>query len=321
MGPGWIGRPELGLEDRPLSEKEIQKAAYNFLPGTPLGSPFVDVQHDFIKQAEVVESFITSGPYDFNGITYPPGTWFLTSKITNPEIIEGVRNGTYTGYSVSAWPENQRQRLEQKINEGQLIAKGLFSNVKEGEWFPLAVSIAKMPFYPEAVFKVFETDEFIKKNIPDQEVGKLSEEKNALFRVIDKLLDNAINKEVKAEDAQTIMESPKFVTEEMLDSKLDGLLNKVKDLVEASQAEEETEETEETEEVEEEAETTEAEAETTETESEEDSTEEEAEEVETEEALISKAIKIDEVKAEKKGNRGFLADCGCDPLGRNPKYL
>ena len=318
MGPGWIGRPELGLEDRPLSEKEIQKAAYNFLPGTPLGSPFVDVQHDFIKQAEVVESFITSGPYDFNNITYPPGTWFLTSKITNPEIIEGVRNGTYTGYSLSAWPENQRQRLEQKINEGQLIAKGLFSNVKEGEWFPLAVSIAKMPFYPEAVFKVFETDEFIKKNIPDQEVGKLSEEKNALFRVIDKLLDNAINKEVKAEDAQTIMESPKFVTEEMLDSKLDGLLDKVKDLLEASQAEEETEEAEE----EAEDETTEAQAETTETETEENSEEDETTEAEaSDDTMISKAIKIDEVKQEEKGSNGFMADCGCDALGRNPKYL
>ena len=150
LGPGWIGRPAMGLTDRPLTPPEIQKAAHGFLPGTPI----VDVQHDLKKQAEVVESFITSNDYQFNGQTYPPGTWFVTSKVTDPTLIKGIQDGTFTGYSVGAWPEEYRDRL---------VAKGLFSDVKEGEWFALAVSIAKLPFYPEAIFKVFQPDEVIKK--------------------------------------------------------------------------------------------------------------------------------------------------------------
>lgn len=325
LGPGWTGRPELGLTDRPLTPPEIQKAAHGFLPGTPI----VDVQHDLKKQAEVVESFITSNDYQFNGQTYPPGTWFVTSKVTDPTLIKGIQDGTFTGYSVGAWPEEYRDRL---------VAKGLFSDVKEGEWFALAVSIAKLPFYPEAIFKVFQPDEVIKKNIPDMEVDKLTEEDKGIGSAFNKLLDFVINKEAKAEDVKTIAEATKgqqFVTEEMLDNKLDAHYKKMEELMKGSKVEDEDDkkakaksekEEDEDEDKKEEAKKEskdskeEKKAKAKEDESKDDKEDEDSEDND-DDTMISKAIKIDDAKQGKKGKTTFMEECGLDPQGRNPKYL
>lgn len=304
LGPGWIGRPELGLTDRGLTEQEIQKAAHGFTAGTPI----IDVQHDLIKQADVVESFITSDNYTFNDYVYPPGTWFVTSQVSDPKIISQIQSGELIGYSVGAWPEEYRDKL---------VAKGLFTDVSEGEWFALAVSLAKLPFYPEAVFKVFEPDEIIKKEIPELEDDKLSEDGNVLANAFNKLLDIAISKNVEAEDVPQIIEQPKFITEEMLDAKLDAHYQKIEGLL---QVEESTEESDE--EAEEEAPESEeaASEESEETEETPEESEPETPEV-ADDTMISKAIQIDEVKNDKEASKGFLGDCGCDALGRNPKYL
>lgn len=327
LGPGWIGRPAMGLTDRPLTPSEIQKAAHGFLPGTPI----VDVQHDLKKQAEVVESFITSNDYQFNGQTYPPGTWFVTSKVTDPTLIKGIQDGTFKGYSVGAWPEEYRDRL---------VAKGLFSDVKEGEWFALAVSIAKLPFYPEAIFKVFQPDEVIKKNIPDMEVDKLTEEDKGIGSAFNKLLDFVINKEAKAEDVKTIAEATKgqqFVTEEMLDNKLDAHYKKMEELVkEAKPKEDEKDDDKSDDDEEDKKEDKEAKKDskdskskdkkekakdTKEEDKEEDDESEDGSKDDGDDTMISKAIKIDDAKQGKKGKTTFMEECGLDPQGRNPDYL
>lgn len=320
LGPGWIGRPAYGLTDRPLTEKEIQKAAYQFLPGTPI----IDVDHDMKKQAEVVESFITSDYYHFNGEVYNPGTWFLTSRVTDPELIREIRSGKFTGYSVGAFPEEYRDRL---------VAKGLFADVKEGEWFAVAVSIAQVPFYPQAIFKVFEPDEFIKKNIPDMEVDNLKEENNALASFTNKLLDLLIKKEVKSAEVKEIAEGPKFVTEEMLDQKLEAHYARISELLSDSKEKQTEEESKESKEEKKESKDTkeekEPEKESKETKESEESKESKKEAKESkedpekseDETMISKAINIDEVKKEKTGNKTFFERAGCDSLGRNPKYL
>jgi hypothetical protein len=331
LGPGWTGRPELGLTDRPLTEKEIQKAAFSFLENNPFDSPLIDKQHEFITKGSLVENFVTSQDYEFNGHVYPPGTWFITTRVSESDMVQGVQDGTYTGFSVSAWPESKRGLLEQKIAENGLIAKGLFNNTKEGEWLPIAVSIAKLPFYPEAVFKVFSPDEIIKKNIENLEVDNLSDGDNALAGFAGKLLDLVINKEAKTEEVKTeLTDGPKFVTEEMLDSKLDAQYKKFEELVNGSKEEAKEDKKEEAksdskedkeEDKKEEAKTDSKEDKKKESKDAKKDKEEDEDSKETDDAMISKAIKIDDVKQGKNGKKTFMEECGLDPMGRNPKYL
>jgi hypothetical protein len=238
---GWPGQPQ----DRPLTAEEIQKAAYQFLPGYSI----IDVQHSFRKQADIVESYIAPEITRFNDNDYPAGTWFITARISDETIIKAVNDGELTGLSVGAFPEKQYEDLKRPI------VKGMFSDVEEGAWFSLAISIVDVPFYPEMVFKVFGPDDFIKKNKQNLEDEFMSEDKTR-----DTLLEKVFDFLIKKEEAEAIPEDePVFITKDELDEALDKILKEIKpvetveDEAEAEEAEEEVVE-EETETVEDEPE-------------------------------------------------------------------
>src|SRR5574343_719828 len=181
LSPGATGWPGM-TQDRPLSAKEIQKAAYQFLPGYSI----IDVQHSFMKQAEVVESYVSPEQTEFNGKMYPEGTWFVTSRVTSPEIIKAVNDGELTGYSIGAFPEKQYKQLKR-------INKSMLNDVEEGAWFPLAISIVDVPFYPEMVFKLFGPDDFIKKEQIVED--KIMSEDKTRDTLLEKIFDYFIKKE------------------------------------------------------------------------------------------------------------------------------
>ena len=293
LSPGLTGRPDMGLTDRPLTPQEIQKAAYSFTAGTPI----VDVQHDFRKQAEVVESYIAPEDTQFNGKSYPAGTWFVTSRVTDPTLKTLIGTGELTGYSVGAFPENAN-------------IKGMFTDVGEKEWFALAVSIVKMPFYPEMIFKVFKQDEFIKKEFKaNTEVSNMSDEDKSAMNLIEKLIDMLpINKGL-----EPVIEAPTpEITLEGLNESIENLrteFEKVKQPTPEPEPvlEAEPEVVEEVEPEEVQAETETEEVETTEAEAEQEP------EPEEEEKLIKKGISPDETTGNTK--KSFMEKLGRDAFG------
>lgn len=199
---------------------DIQRAAYTFLETYRV----VDVQHAFKKIAEPVESYIAPEPTSFNNLDYPAGTWFLTSRIVDDKVKEAVLNGELKGYSVGALPEKDYEQLKRPL---PLIAKKkTFKDVDK--WFPFAVSIVDYPNVPNAIFKVFMLEDVIKKNREieeeDQEgVINMSEDKNALAVVVDKLVDALIKKEDPLEVKQETGEVTETVSLEDLKEKVETI--------------------------------------------------------------------------------------------------
>lgn len=226
LSPGATGWPGM-TQDRPLTAKEIQKAAYQFLPGYSI----IDVQHSFLKQAEVVESYVAPEPTTFNGRQYPEGTWFITSRVTHPEIVKAVNEGELTGYSIGAFPEKQYAELKR-------INKSMFNDVKEGEWFPLAISIVDVPFYPEMVFKLFGPDDFIKKE--SMEDKRMTDEKTR-DTLLEKLFDYFIAKDSKEDEVMEVVE-PEFITKADFEQFKADLLEELKSDEEDEVEDEATEE-------------------------------------------------------------------------------
>jgi hypothetical protein len=227
LSPGATGWPGM-TQDRPLSAKEIQKAAYQFLPGYSI----IDVQHSFMKQAEVVESYVSPEQTEFNGKIYPEGTWFVTSRVTSPEIIKAVNDGELTGYSIGAFPEKQYKELKR-------INKSMFNDVEEGAWFPLAISIVDVPFYPEMVFKLFGPDDFIKKEqIVEDKI--MSEDKTR-----DTLLEKIFDYFIKKEEVKEPVEEPEDVAPEFITkSELDDFKAELIEMLKSDDEDEEDEEVE-----------------------------------------------------------------------------
>lgn len=325
LSPGWIGRPDIGQTDRPLTGVEIQKAAYNF----PIGYPIIDVEHEFKQQAIAVELYVASQPEEFNGKTYNAGTLWATCKVTDPAIQAMVNAGELNGFSVGAFPEKYRDDLK-----SALITKGLFESVKEGDWFALAISLVKEPFYPDAIFKVFGPDEFIKKSYPNMEVDNLTDESKTAWNIVDKLLDkmmiskSAEEKEDKSKYSNELEERVKELKDEIkelkedktkLSKKVDRLTKKLEDKEEEEPEDKEKEDKEDKKEEEQDKDKKEEKKE------EEAKENKETEEVkitdEAKEEAITKSLDIDSSKKQTSNNTSFLESCGCDALGRNKKYL
>ncbi len=242
-GPAMIPGITDRVGDRQLTGEEIQKGAYQFLANYGV----VDVQHSFKRIGDPVESYIAPEPTRFNNINYPAGTWFLTTRVTDPNVQQAIMKGELTGYSVGAMPEKEYNELKRNLP----ITKAMFSDVDEGAWFPLAVSIVDMPAVSDAIFKVFAPLEFIKKEHP-KNGGKNMSEENDKTRdsLLEKMFDHFIKKE-ESKEVETGKEEDKteseFVTMEQLDSKLDSFKTDILDAIKGEDDEEEEEASEESE--------------------------------------------------------------------------
>lgn len=81
----------------------------------------VDLEHDFTKtlkqRGSVLNSWLTETPVsvkteDGNTITYPRGTWFLTTRITDPEAIKLYDSGKLTGYSLTTLDKTSANKFK-----------------------------------------------------------------------------------------------------------------------------------------------------------------------------------------------------------------
>ena len=229
-GPAMIPGVTDKVGDRQLTGEEIQKGAYDFISSYGV----VDAMHSFKRVGDPVESYIAPEPTMFNDIEYPAGTWFLTTRVTDPDVKQAIMKGELTGYSVGAFPEQEYDQLKRNNNlfvgKGPFTGKGRFSKVKEGAWFPLAVSIVDIPAVGDAIFKVFAPMEFIKKSL-DVEDKTMSEDKSR-DSIIEMLLGAILKKDEPKEYESGLEAKIKELKEdnEKKDKKIAKLDKKLEDL-------------------------------------------------------------------------------------------
>lgn len=132
---GPVLRPEIRDRQKTIiGEKVIRSVAHNYLERLNLpkdtGGSSPGLMHtDFSKSLKVVESWVTgheleyeisaetaevlrsscegmeirarkSGDEEIQFAVMPVGTWMLTMKVYDDTVWEGVKNGTYKGFSV-----------------------------------------------------------------------------------------------------------------------------------------------------------------------------------------------------------------------------
>lgn len=121
------GEPDCDFQrgETPLTREQIKEIAHSYMDYR-----IIDKEHDYFQtKKEVgtpVESYITTKNETVEGLdgqtrTYPPGTWFITVKITDNKTMEKVLNGEYTGVSVTAVPRKRAEKISTKESQGELI--------------------------------------------------------------------------------------------------------------------------------------------------------------------------------------------------------
>lgn len=94
----------------PLTQEEIRKFAKDYET-----YKLVDNEHGLTLNGKTIgfpkNSFLLTEDTTMNTIegskTYPTGTWFITSQITDPEAVETAMSGGYTGYSASVFTRSR----------------------------------------------------------------------------------------------------------------------------------------------------------------------------------------------------------------------
>ena len=97
--------------EEPLTEQQIREFAKTYQK-----YQFIDHEHGLTKDGtrigEPVDSFLltedtTMPTLDGSMKSYPRGSWFVTSHITNPEAVQLALGGGYTGYSASVFTKSR----------------------------------------------------------------------------------------------------------------------------------------------------------------------------------------------------------------------
>ena len=335
IAPGWIGRPEIGQTDRPLTAPEIQKMIYNI----PLGYPIIDVEHDFLQQGSTVEQYITPDKTEFNGDVYDVGTLFVTSKITDPVIQKKVITGELTAYSLTAFPNSFKPQLK-----AILKSQNLFEQVKEGDWFGYGYSLVKTPFYPKARFKVFGDNEYIKKSFNSNlEVDDMGDEDKTAMSILEKMLDVFVIKKGSDDDKKYETELEKKVRElkenqvklkdenEKLTKKVGKLQDKLDNKKDDDKKDDDDKDDKKDKDKKDKNKDKKDDKDKKDKNDDKDKKDDKKDDDDKDDSndddtdlsdvAITKSISIDDSKPGKDHPKSFLERCGCDEMGRNPKYL
>ena len=146
--------------EKPLTAEQIKKLAEEYLDWK-----IVDLEHEFLYNGQVigtlVESHITTKPQivkfiDGTPREYPTGTWFVTLKITDQDVIQGIKDGHYTGGSATTIERKDAEKLRRLLNSHvpastkSQIKRIKISDIKDP--VVITISIVHSPCVPLAKF-------------------------------------------------------------------------------------------------------------------------------------------------------------------------
>ena len=295
-----------------------------------------DTMHTYIKNdgVEVFNTWISEVDTNIGGKVAPAGSWMVTMKVTNPQLIQCIEQGKINGFSLGSVSEKAMTPKYWFINKSLHYRD--IKNIEEV--IPLYISFVDKPANQYG-FEVMTYDAYINKNEKDvKEMTESNKEDMIPVSFVEKLMDKlSINKSEdnvtveKAEEEPVIEET---TTEATADETVTALFEKLDTIIEQNNQilaglqksdEEDVDEEEEIEKTEEkESEEKEEETSSDEEKKEDDEEIEKAEETETSE---EEKKKEDEVTVEKRetsmienqntqSHTTFYQKTGRDSLGR-----
>ncbi len=94
-----------------LDEETIRKAALLISRNGIL----VDVQHKLRSVGRLLELYVTDAPVLFKGNDYPKGTLFCSVEVLDEDILNMIRDGKLTGFSIMAAPKLTPEQLDRGL--------------------------------------------------------------------------------------------------------------------------------------------------------------------------------------------------------------
>ena len=157
------GKPDCDYQngETPLTTEQVESIAKSF---EQYG--VIDEQHLYFDNerivGEVLESYLLKSlqHYESTGgeeLELPEGTWMMTSRVTCPHVIQKIKKGDYTGYSVTVLESEDADKI--KVEKSRTLIKDFDKPVA------FTVSIVTEPCVSDAKFCRIEGDKSMKEKI------------------------------------------------------------------------------------------------------------------------------------------------------------
>jgi len=122
-----------------VTREQVEDVAYKFMEDYQN----IDLMHTFKNVAVPVESFILREPTVMGGMDLPAGTWILSAKIKDDKVWDGVLEGRYSAFSISA--------IKSVVKSDRADKRKTLSDLGEN-WEVAFVSIVDRPAVPKAQY-------------------------------------------------------------------------------------------------------------------------------------------------------------------------
>lgn len=204
-----------------MTESEINGLASGFLEWM-----IADLEHEFLYTGRVIgtvlESHVTKEPtivkfIDGTPREYPTGTWFVTVKITDQDVIQGIKNEHYTGVSATTIERKDAEKLKKLLNSGfnvstkSRIKRILISDIQDP--VVVTISVVHSPCVPTAKFCSLKSKRKVSdmsKNIDEQIEAETKGFINRLGEIFGSTKSDKVKDEEKDDDGSK--KQPDFIT-------------------------------------------------------------------------------------------------------------
>lgn len=190
-----------------MTAEQIKKFAEEYLDWK-----IVDLEHEFLYNGQVIgtlmESHITTSPQivkfiDGTPREYPTGTWFVTLKITDQDVIQGIKDGHYTGGSATTIERKDAEKLKRLLNSHvpastkSQIKRIKISDIKDP--VVITISIVHSPCVPLAKFCSLKSKEKVS-HMTKELNEQIEEETKGFISKIGEILGSTKSDKEKDED-------------------------------------------------------------------------------------------------------------------------
>lgn len=208
--------------EKPLTAEQIRKFAEEYLDWK-----IVDLEHEFLYNGQVIgtllESHITTRPQivkfiDGTPREYPTGTWFVTLKITDQDVIQGIKDGHYTGGSATTIERKDAEKLRKLLNSHvpastkSQIKRIKISDIRDP--VVITISIVHSPCVPLAKFCSLKNNNKKVSNMTKELNEQIEEETKGFITKIGEILGSTKSdkkeEDIEADDGSK--KQPDFIT-------------------------------------------------------------------------------------------------------------
>lgn len=206
--------------EKPLTAEQIQRFAEEYL-----NWKIVDLEHEFLYNGQVIgtllESHITTRPQivkfiDGTPREYPIGTWFVTLKITDQEVIQGIKDGHYTGGSATTIERDDAEKLRKILNTHvpastkSKIKRIKISDIKDP--VVITISIVHSPCVPLAKFCSLKNNNKKVSHMTKELNEQLEEETKGFINRLGEIFGSAKSDKKDEDDEVDDEKAPDFIT-------------------------------------------------------------------------------------------------------------